>query len=120
MPADRTRLPSLGPERPFTFPEIRSTTLANGLRVWTVQHSQVPLVALLAIVPVGASSEPPDRPEASPRSRATCWTKARAIGRARGPRSARRIGAQLDLEIGHDATVLALTTLERPCRAASS
>ena len=44
MAADRSRLPALGPERPFAFPAIRRTTLANGLRVWTVEHHQVPLV----------------------------------------------------------------------------
>jgi zinc protease len=113
MPADRSRLPSLGPERPFTFPEIRRTTLANGLRVWTVQHRQVPLVALLAIVPVGASSDPPDRP-------GLAAITGDMLDEGAGDRSALevhealgRIGAQLDLEIGHDATVLALTTLER-------
>jgi hypothetical protein len=62
MAADRSRLPPLGPERPFTFPQIRRTTLESGLRVWTVEHRQVPLVAILAIVPVGASSDPADRP----------------------------------------------------------
>jgi zinc protease len=113
MPADRSRLPSLGPERPFTFPEIRRTTLANGLRVWTVQHRQVPLVALLALVPVGASSDPPDRP-------GLAAITGDMLDEGAGDRSALevhealgRIGAQLDLEVGHDATVLALTTLER-------
>jgi predicted Zn-dependent peptidase len=113
MPADRSRLPSLGPERPFRFPEIRRTTLANGLRVWTVEHRQVPLVAILALVPVGASSDPPDRP-------GLAAITGDMFDEGAGDRSALevneaigRIGAQLDLEVGHDATVLALTTLER-------
>jgi len=113
MPADRSRLPALGPERSFTFPDIRRTTLPNGLRVWTVEHRQVPLVAILALVPVGASSDPADRP-------GLAAITGDMLDEGAGDRSALevhealgRIGAQLDLEVGHDATVLALTTLER-------
>ena len=113
MTVDRSRLPSLGPERPFRFPEIQRTTLGNGLRVWTVEHRQVPLIALLALVPVGASSDPPDRP-------GLAATTGDMLDEGAGDRSALdvhealgRIGAQLDLEVGHDATVIALTTLER-------
>jgi predicted Zn-dependent peptidase len=113
MAADRSRLPSLGAEPPFRFPEIRRTALANGLRVWTVEHRQVPLVAVLALVPVGASSDPPDRP-------GLAAITGDMLDEGAGDRSALevhealgRIGAQLDLEVGHDATVLALTTLQR-------
>ena len=62
MAVDRSRIPGLGPERPFTFPEIRRSALANGVRVCTVEHRAVPLIAVLALVPAGASSDPPDRP----------------------------------------------------------
>src|SRR4029078_8959734 len=61
MAVDRSRLPDLGPERAFTFPEIRRTTLPNGVRVWTVEHRQVPLVAVLALVPAGAACDPVER-----------------------------------------------------------
>ena len=113
MSADRSRLPALGAEPSFRFPHIQRTVLGNGLRVWTVPHRQVPLVALLALVPVGASSDPPDRP-------GLAAITGDMLDEGAGDRSALdvhealgRIGAQLDLEVGHDATVLALTTLER-------
>ena len=113
MPADRSRLPLPGPDRPFTFPEIRRATLANGLRVWTVRHRQVPLVAILALVPVGASSDPVDRP-------GLAAITGDMLDEGAGGRSALdvheaigRIGARLELEVGHDATVVAITTLER-------
>jgi predicted Zn-dependent peptidase len=113
MAADRSRLPTLGPDPSFRFPDIHRTVLASGLRVWTVPHRQVPLVALLALVPVGASSDPPDRP-------GLAAITGDMLDEGAGDRSALevhealgRIGAQLDLEVGHDATVLALTTLER-------
>jgi zinc protease len=113
MRADRSRLPDLGPERPFAFPAIRRTTLENGLRVWTVEHRQVPLVSVLALVPVGASSDPPDRP-------GLAAITGDMLDEGCGDRSALdvhealgRIGAQLDIDVGHDATVMGLTTLER-------
>jgi zinc protease len=113
MAADRSRPPALGAEQLFTFPEIRRSTLANGVRAWTVEHHQVPLVAVLALVPVGAASDPPERP-------GLAAITGDMLDEGSGDRSALdvhealgRIGAQLDLDVGHDATVLGLTTLER-------
>ena len=113
MGVDRSKLPELGPERPFKLPEIRRTTLESGLKVWTVEHRQVPLVAVLALVPAGAASDPPDRP-------GLAAITGDMLDEGCGDRSALdvhealgRIGAQLDLDVGHDATVLGLTTLER-------
>jgi zinc protease len=113
MAANRTQPPPLGAERLFSFPEIHRTTLDNGLKVWTVEHHQVPLVSVLALVPVGASADPPDRP-------GLAAITGDMLDEGSGDRSALevhealgRIGAQLDLDVGHDATVLGLTTLER-------
>lgn len=113
MAADRSRPPLLGAEPTFTFPDIRRSVLANGLRVCTVEHRQVPLVAVLALVPVGSSSDPGDRP-------GLAAITGDMLDEGAGERSALdvhealgRIGSQIDLEVGHDATVLALTTLER-------
>lgn len=113
MAANRTQLPALGPERPFTFPEIHRTTLANGLRICAVEHHQVPLVAILVLVPVGASADPPERPGLAAITgdmldEGSADRSALDVHEALG-----RIGAQLDLDVGHDATVIGLTTLER-------
>lgn len=112
-PADRSRLPALGAERPFRFPEVRRRALANGLRVWTVEHRQVPLVAVLALLPVGASADPPGRP-------GLAAITGDMLDEGCGDRSALelhealgRMGAQLELDVGYDATVVGLTTLAR-------
>ena len=55
---DRDRLPAPGPTRPFPFPAIEKSTLPNGLRVWTVRHTQVPLVAFTLLVRRGAARDP--------------------------------------------------------------
>ena len=113
MPADRTRLPSLGPDPSFTFPAIRKATLASGLRFWTVEHHDVPLVAFLLLVPTGAAADPPDRPGLAAMT-------GDMLDEGCGDRSALdvhdalgRLGAHFDIEVGSDATLLSLTTLTR-------
>lgn len=113
MTVDRSQLPLPGPERPFHFPEIERRTLDNGLRVWTVEHRQVPLVSVLVITAAGAASDPGDRP-------GLAALTADLLDEGSGDRSAldihealARLGAQFDTDVGHDATVLGLTALER-------
>ena len=113
MAADRSRLPALGADRTFHFPPIERRTLANGLRVWTVEHHQVPLVSVLLLTSIGSASDPADRPGLAAMT-------ADMLDEGCGDRSALdvhetlgRLGAQLDTDVGHDATVIGLTTLER-------
>ncbi|HEY7055728.1 MAG TPA: pitrilysin family protein [Vicinamibacterales bacterium] len=113
MPADRSRLPVPGPDRPFRFPKIVRRTFENGLRLLTVEHHRVPLVSVLLLVPAGASADPADRP-------GLAAITADMLDEGCGDRSALdvhealgRIGAQLETDVGHDATVVGLTTLHR-------
>jgi predicted Zn-dependent peptidase len=113
MSVDRSRLPALGPEPVFEFPKIERRTLANGLRVSTVEHRQVPLVSVLVITAAGAAADPPDRP-------GLAAITADMLDEGCGDRSALdvhdtlgRLGAHLETEAGHDATVIGLTTLAR-------
>src|SRR6185503_2094201 len=46
---DRTRLPVPGPPKVLTFPALEKSTLPNGLRLWTVRHAQVPVIAFLLL-----------------------------------------------------------------------
>jgi predicted Zn-dependent peptidase len=111
--ADRSRLPVPGPERPFRFPDIVRHTLDNGLRVMTVQHHRVPLVCVLLLVPAGASADPVDRPglaaiTADMLDEGCSDYSALDVHEALG-----KIGAQIETDVGHDATVIGLTTLQR-------
>lgn len=113
MAADRSALPIPGPERPFTFPDIRRRTLGNGLRVWTVEHRRVPLVSVIVLVPAGGSADPPDRPGLAAIS-------ADMLDEGCGDLSALdvhdalgRIGAHLDTDVGYDSTLIGLTVLAR-------
>ena len=63
------------------FPPIEKSTLPNGLRVWTVHHTQVPLVAFTLLVRRGAVVRSRRARTASRRSPPTCSTRAAAIDR---------------------------------------
>ena len=110
---DRTQLPSPGPTRPFPFPAIEKSTLPNGLRVWTVRHTQVPLVAFTLLIRRGASSDPAGKD-------GLAAVTADMLDEGSGDRSAieihealARLGAQFDTDIGSDATVASVTVLSR-------
>ncbi len=110
---DRSRLPLPGPDPTFRIPEVRRFTLANGLRVWTVEQREVPVVSYLLLLASGASADPENRP-------GLAALTADLMDEGSGDRSAidiedalARMGAQLETEVGSDATVLSLLTLGR-------
>jgi zinc protease len=113
MAIDRSRLPQVGPEPSFRFPEIRRRQLANGLRVLTVQHHAVPLVSFLVLLPVGAASDPQDRPGLAAVTSDMLDEGSGDLDAMELHESLGRIGGHLDSEIGSDATILTLTSLAR-------
>jgi len=113
MPVDRTQLPSPGPPLTFNFPEVRRATLATGLRLCTIEHHAVPLITCFVLMPVGSSQDPGHQPGLAAITgdlldEGSGDLDALAVHEALG-----RIGAHLDTEIGADATLLELTTLEQ-------
>jgi predicted Zn-dependent peptidase len=115
---DRERLPVPGPTRNFPFPPIEKSTLPNGLRVWTVHHTQVPLVAFTLLIRRGASSDPAGKD-------GLAAVTADMLDEGSGDRTAieihealARLGAQFDTDIGSDATVTSVTVLSRFTRRA--
>jgi predicted Zn-dependent peptidase len=110
---DRSRLPEPLPTRTFPFPAIDKSTLPNGMRVWTVRHTQVPLVAFTLLVRRGAASDPVGKD-------GLAAVTADMLDEGSGERSAiemheglARLGAQFDTDIGSDATVASVTVLSR-------
>jgi predicted Zn-dependent peptidase len=109
----RSRLPEPGPARPFIFPPIEKSTLASGLRIWTVGHTAIPVVTVMLLLRRGSADDPPGLDglaaltvdmldEGSSGRSAIDFHEALA-----------RIGAQLDSDIGPDAALLTITALSR-------
>jgi len=113
MAVDRSALPRPGPEPHFAFPEIRRQRLQNGVDVWTAEHSDVPLISALVLIRAGAAFDPGDRPGLAATTgdlldEGCGDLDALALHEALG-----RLGAQLDTEVGADATLVGITTLSR-------
>ncbi|OFV91283.1 MAG: hypothetical protein A3H95_12290 [Acidobacteria bacterium RIFCSPLOWO2_02_FULL_64_15] len=110
---DRSQLPVPGPPRPFSFPAIDKSTLANGLDVWTVRHSEIPVVTLLLLVRCGAADDPQGQ-------HGLAALTADMLDEGSGDRSAidmhealARIGAGIQTHLGSDAAVVGFTVLRR-------
>lgn len=113
MPVDRTSLPALGDLPHFSFPAIERRTLASGLRVWTVEHSAVPLITVLVLVRRGAAADPAGQEGLAAITGDLLDEGFGQLDAMALHESLGSIGAQLDTEVGSDATLLGLTVLSR-------
>jgi zinc protease len=113
MPVDRSRLPEVGADPSFRFPEIVRHTLANGLNVRTVEHRAVPVLTMVVQVEGGSGADPSSQ-------EGLAAITADMVDEGTGSLSAidvsdalARIGADYDLDVGPDVTTFSLTTLGR-------
>jgi predicted Zn-dependent peptidase len=110
---DRSRLPEPGPDRPFRFPRIAKRTLPNGLEVRAASHRSVPIVSMVLLVPGGSSVDPPDRHGLAAITSGLLDEGSRGQSALDVADRVARIGGDFDLDVGADAVVVALTTLDR-------
>jgi len=110
---DRSALPPTGEAPPFHFPRLERRVLGNGLEVRALAHHAVPVVSLVLLLPGGSSADPADRP-------GLAALTADLVDEGSGGRDAlevadrlARLGADLDIDVTADATVLSMTTLAR-------
>jgi predicted Zn-dependent peptidase len=110
---DRSVLPVPRPNDPFRFPQIHRRALANGLEVRAIPHHNVPVLSAVLLVRGGTAADPRERPGLA------AFT-ADLLDEGSAGRSAlevsdaiARLGADLDVDVGADATVVSLTTITR-------
>jgi zinc protease len=109
----RFELPQPGPATAVRFPDIARDELPNGLRVLSVVHSGVPVVAAALILESGSAADPPDRP-------GLAGLVADLSDEGAGGRDAialadafARMGSRAEMDIGPDVTAVSVTTLSR-------
>lgn len=110
---DRTRLPAPRAPRPFVFPAVERTTIGDGLDVRLVRHTAAPIVSMAALIRGGSAADPAARPGLAA---FTADLLDDGAGELDGPGISdvlARIGAEADIEVWPDATVLTITTLAR-------
>ncbi|MGC4082628.1 MAG: pitrilysin family protein [Vicinamibacterales bacterium] len=113
MTVDRSRLPVPGKTPPFHFPAIERSTLPNGLRVWTVRHVSIPVATVMLLVRRGAASDPVGREGLAALTADMLDEGTGALSAIEIHEALARVGAQLDSDIGPDATLLTVTVLSR-------
>ena len=113
MTVDRSRLPVPGRTPPFAFPSIERSTLSSGLRVWTVRHVSIPVATVMLLVRRGAADDPPGREGLAAITTDMLDEGTGTLSSIDVHESLARIGAQLDSDIGPDATLLTVTVLSR-------
>jgi predicted Zn-dependent peptidase len=109
--ADRSRLPDLQPPKAFHFPTFIRSRLSNGLEIRVAPRHGLPIVTLILLVPSGAADDPEELP-------GLASLTGDMLDEGSGDRSALEIheeiaalGAELEVEVGADATTVGLTLL---------
>jgi zinc protease len=110
---DRSRLPGLRPVPRFSFPPIIKSSLSNGLGVWSVRHDAVPLIGFLLIISRGAADDPNGQEGLAALTADMLDEGMGALSAIEVHQELARIGAQFDIDIGADATLLGVTALNR-------
>jgi predicted Zn-dependent peptidase len=113
MTVDRSRLPVPGRTPPFHFPQIERSTLASGLRVWTVRHVSIPVATVMLLVRRGAADDPTGKEGLAAITADMLDEGTGALSSIEIHEALARVGAQLDSDIGPDATLMTLTVLSR-------
>ena len=115
MRVDRSRLPDIGSDPVFRFPEIVRHVLPNGLDVRTVEHRNVPIVTLVLQVEGGSGGDPTNQEGLAAISADMVDEGTGSLGALDVSDALARIGAEYDVDVGPDVTTFSLTTLKRLC-----
>jgi zinc protease len=110
---DRFVLPRVGPPAAVRFPPITRERLANGLRIWSIAQTAVPVVTVVLLVNSGSADDSPERS-------GLAGVAADLLDEGAGGRDAialaeafARLGSHLAIDVGADVTSMSLTTLAR-------
>jgi predicted Zn-dependent peptidase len=110
---DRSRLPVPGADRPFHFPRSVRRQLANGLELRAVTHRSVPVASMALLVRGGSSVDPPDFHGLVSMTAGLIDEGSRGQSALEIADRLARIGGELDVDVGMDAVLVGLTTLDR-------
>ena len=100
--------PQAGMPRPYEFPPVRETRLANGLTVVVAEMPGRPLVSATITLPIGAADEPPELAGSAVLAARALTEGTEEHDAISLTEAAERLGASLHAEAGWDATSIGL------------
>lgn len=107
---DRSTPPMPGPAPALTLPQVQKLTLGNGLRVWLLEHHEVPLVQANLVVLSGASADVPGQFGAASMTAAMLDEGAAGKAALALADEVEFLGAQLSTGASFDASVVRMST----------
>ncbi|HJU43326.1 MAG TPA: pitrilysin family protein [Vicinamibacterales bacterium] len=110
---DRSQLPAPTADPPFHFPRIVRRQLTNGLELRAVTHRSVPVASVALLVRGGASVDPPEAHGLVSITAGMIDEGSRGQSALEIADRLARIGGELDIDVGMDAVLIGLTTLDR-------
>jgi predicted Zn-dependent peptidase len=116
MKADRSRLPDVGPDPSFRFPEIVRHRLSNGLEIRTVEHLAVPVLTFVLQVEGGSGADPQGHEGLAAITADMVDEGTGSLTALDVSEALARIGAEYDVDVGPDVTTFSLTTLTKFAR----
>ncbi len=120
MAVDRRRLPAIGAAAAARFLAVERETLANRLRLWTVDHHEADLVSLVLLIPSGSAADPPGCEGLAALTADLLDDGTRRRSSVDLHDELGRIGGRLETDVTSDATVLSVSALPRhACEALS-
>jgi zinc protease len=110
QPPDRSKPPAPGPTPTLTLPAVQKLALGNGLRVWVLEHHEVPLVQANLVVLSGAAADVPGQFGAASMTAAMLDEGASGKAALALADEVEFLGAQLTTSASFDASAVRLST----------
>lgn len=107
---DRSKPPVPGPAPALTLPSVQKATLPNGLRVWLLEHHEVPIVQANLVVLSGASADVPGQFGAASMTAAMIDEGAAGRTALALADEVEFLGAQLSTSASFDASAIRMST----------
>jgi zinc protease len=106
---DRTQPPQPGPVRTFEFPQVERTVLPNGLSLFTARQGAVPIATARIVLDAGVTREPGELAGVAHLTAHTIDTGTTHKDARTLSWELERMGAQLEVFTGFDATGISVT-----------
>jgi zinc protease len=110
---DTSKLPKAGTDPKFALPSIEKNKLSNGLEVWLVKQSELPIVSMNLVIKTGGAAEPNDRAGLASATASLLDDGTKTRSAVDISNQVQAIGAQFFTNSGWDSSNVGMSTLTK-------